>query len=176
MHYMYHSVFIPYHHYIFIWASSCMICKYNSLLAILNILTSFKKFIDFKIFYDNYTSRSGVGGVRLSILYYVTIFLLLRLFLFSSQITVFMTLPGIITVGYDRTLPICLYDICVTDIFSLYWSLLFYSIDIYVVDYDIYHCLLHMIYVLWLAIYGKLCRGVLIVYMLSVTGRLATLK
>ena len=65
-------------------------------------------------------------------------------------------------------------------------------------DYDIYHCLLHMIYVLWLAIYSKFCRGVytvvlstplymiiinvhdsdliLIVYMLSVTGRLATLK
>ena len=65
-------------------------------------------------------------------------------------------------------------------------------------DYDIYHCLLHMIYVLWLAIYSKLCRGVytamlftplhmnivnvhdpdliLIVYMLSVAGRLATLK
>ena len=89
-------------------------------------------------------------------------------------------------------------DICDIDIFSLYGSLLFYSIDICVVDYDIYHCLLHMIYVLWLAIHSKLCRGVyavvlfmplytiiinvhdpdliLIVYMLSVTGRLATLK
>ena len=82
--------------------------------------------------------------------------------------------------------------------FSLYGSLLLYSIEIYIVDYDIYHCLLHMIYVLGLAIYSKLCRGVyavmlftplhifvinfhdpdliLIVYMLSVTGRLATLK
>ena len=68
----------------------------------------------------------------------------------------------------------------------------------YIVDYDIYHCLLHMIYVLGLVNYSKLCRGVyavmfftplhiiitnvhdphliLIVYMLSVTGRLATLK
>ena len=53
-----------------------------------------------------------------------------------------------------------MYDICVTDISILYGSLLFYSIEIYVVDYDIYHCLLHMIYVLWLAIYSKLCRGV----------------
>ena len=74
----------------------------------------------------------------------------------------------------------------------------YYSIETYVVDYDIYHCLLLMIYVLGLAIYSKLCRGVcavmlftplhivitnvhdpdsiLIVYMLSVTGRLATLK
>ena len=82
--------------------------------------------------------------------------------------------------------------------FSLYGSLLVYSIAIYVVNYDICHCLLHMIYVLWLAIYSKLCRGVyavvlftplymiiinvhdpdliLIVYTLSVTGRLATLK
>ena len=109
-----------------------------------------------------------------------------------------MTTSGIITVGYDRTLPICLYDTCVTYISSLYGSLLFYSIEIYIVEYDIYHCLLHMIYVLGLAIYSKLCRGVyavmlftplhivvinvhdpdliLIVYMLSVTGRLATLK
>ena len=60
------------------------------------------------------------------------------------------------------------------------------------------HCLLRMIYVLWPAIYSKLCRGVyavvlltplymiiinvhdpdliLLVYILSVTGRLATLK
>ena len=73
-----------------------------------------------------------------------------------------------------------------------------YSIEIFVVDYDIYHCLLRMIYVLWLAIYSKLCRGVyavvlftplymiiinvhdpdliLLVHMLSVTGRLATIK
>ena len=70
-----------------------------------------------------------------------------------------MTTSGNITVGYDRTLPICLYDICVTDFSSLNGSLLFYSIDIYVVDYDIYHCLLHMTYVLWLAIHSKLCRG-----------------
>ena len=74
----------------------------------------------------------------------------------------------------------------------------FYSIYIFVMDYDIYHCLLHMIYVSWVAIYSKLCRGVyavvlftplymiiinvhdpyliLLVYMLSVTGHLATLK
>ena len=50
---------------------------------------------------------------------------------------VFMTLPGIITVEYDKTLPICLYAICDMDSFSLYGSLLFYSIDICVVDYDI---------------------------------------
>ena len=36
----------------------------------------------------------------------------------------------------------------------------FYSIEIFVVDYAIYHCLLHMIYVLGLAISSKLCRGV----------------
>ena len=74
----------------------------------------------------------------------------------------------------------------------------YYDIDIFVVDYDIDHCLLRMIYVLWLAKYSKLCRGVyavvlftslymiiiyvhdpdliLLVYMLSVTGRLATIK
>ena len=83
-------------------------------------------------------------------------------------------------------------------IFLVVWVTAVYNIEIYIVDYDIYHCLLHMIYVLWLAIYSKLCRGVytamlltplhinvidvqdpdliLIVYMLSVTGRLATLK
>ena len=74
----------------------------------------------------------------------------------------------------------------------------YYSIEIFVVDYDRYHCLLLMIYVLGLAIYSKLCRGVsavmlftplhivitnvhdpdliLLVHMLSVTGRLATIK
>ena len=36
----------------------------------------------------------------------------------------------------------------------------YYSMEIFVVDYDIYHCLLLMIYVLGLAIYSKLCRGV----------------
>ena len=51
---------------------------YNSLLAILKVLIILTSFIDFNIFYDNYTSRSGVGWVRLSILYYVTLFLLLR--------------------------------------------------------------------------------------------------
>ena len=74
----------------------------------------------------------------------------------------------------------------------------FYSIDILIRNYFRYHCLLHMIYVLWLAIYSKLCRGVyavmlstplhiaithvldpdliLLVHMLSVAGRLATRK
>ena len=74
----------------------------------------------------------------------------------------------------------------------------YYSIEIFVVNYDMYHCLLLMIYVLGLAIYSKLCRGVyavmlstplhiaitnvhdpdliLLVHMLSVTGRLATIK
>ena len=85
-------------------------------------------------------------------------------------------------------------------IFVVYMGLLFYSIDINVVDYDIYHCLFNMIYVLWLAISSNLCRGgggytvvrlmplymiiinvhdpdlILIVYMLSVAGHLATLK
>ena len=74
----------------------------------------------------------------------------------------------------------------------------FYSIDILKQNYFRYHCLLRMIYVLWLAIYSKLCRGVyavmlstplyiaithfldpdliLLVHMLSVAGRLATRK
>ena len=72
---------------------------------------------------------------------------------------VFMTTSGMLQ--YDMLgyyLFVCLYDICDSDICSLYGSLLFYSTDIF--DYDIYHCLLHMIYVLWLAIYSKLCRGV----------------
>ena len=45
-------------------------------------------------------------------------------------------------------------------IFSLYGSLLLYSIEICIVDYVVNHCLLHMLYVLGLAIYSKLCRGV----------------
>ena len=120
------------------------------------------------------------------------------LFLFNSQITVFMMLPGILTVWYDRILPVCLYDICDIDICSLYGSLLFYSIDNNVVDYDISNCLSNMLYVLWLVIFSNLCRGgytvvslmplymiiinvhdpdlILLVYMLSVAGRLATLK
>ena len=36
----------------------------------------------------------------------------------------------------------------------------YYNIFIFVMDYDIDHCLLRMIYVLWLAIYSRLCRGV----------------
>ena len=74
----------------------------------------------------------------------------------------------------------------------------FTVIDNNVVDYDIYHCLFNMLYVLWLAIFSNLCRGgypvvslmplymiiinvhdpnlILIVYMLPVAGRLATLK
>ena len=62
----------------------------------------------------------------------------------------------------------------------------------------IYHCLFNMLYVLWLAIFSNLCRGgcavmflvpicipvidvhapdlILLVNMLSIAGRLATLK
>ena len=70
-----------------------------------------------------------------------------------------MTIPSIPTVLYVRTLHICLYAICDIDSCSLYASLLFYSIDNNVVDYDIYHCLFNMLYVLWLAIFSNLCRG-----------------
>ena len=74
----------------------------------------------------------------------------------------------------------------------------FYSIDILILNYVIYNCLLHMIHVLCLAIHSKLCRGVyavvlltplymfinnvhdpdliLLVYILSVAGRLPTKK
>ena len=58
-----------------------------------------------------------------------------------------------------RILPVCLYDICVIGSFSLYGSLLFYSYDIHVVDYDSYHCLFNMLYVLWLVMFSNLCRG-----------------
>ena len=36
---------------------------YNSLLAILKVLIILTSFIDFNIFYDNYPSRSDVGGL-----------------------------------------------------------------------------------------------------------------
>ena len=74
----------------------------------------------------------------------------------------------------------------------------FTVIDNNVVDYDIYHCLFNMLCVLWLAIFSNLCRGgytvvslvplcitiinvhnpdlILLVNMLLVAGRLATLK
>ena len=52
-----------------------------------------------------------------------------------------------------------LYDTCDIDMCSLYGSLLFYSIDNNVVDYDIYHCLFNMLYVVWLAISSNLCMG-----------------
>ena len=94
MHYMYHSVFIPYLHYIFIWASSCMICIYFSAYH----FKHFNKFIDFNIFYDNYTSRSRVGGLDSAIYTMSQYSRYYGLFLFNSQITVFMTLPGILTV------------------------------------------------------------------------------
>ena len=81
------------------------------------------------------------------------------MFLFNSHITVFMIIPGILTVLYVRTLHICLYAICDMDSYSLYGSLLFYSIDNKVVDNAIYHCLFNMLYVLWLAIFSNLCRG-----------------
>ena len=92
-----------------------------------------------------------------------------------------------------------MYAICDIDSFSLYGSLLFYSYRLHVVDYDIYHCLFNMLYVLWLAIFSNLCRGggcavmllvpicipiinvhapdlILLVHMLSIAGRLATSK
>ena len=92
-----------------------------------------------------------------------------------------------------------MYDICVIGSFSLYGSLLFYSYDIYVVAYESYHCLFNMLCVLWLVMFSNLCRGgglnyaisgatmhfminahdpdlILLVYMLSFAGRLATLK
>ena len=91
-----------------------------------------------------------------------------------------------------------MYDICDIGNFSPYGSLLFYSIDYYVVDYDIFQCLFNMLYVLWLAIFSNLCRGgcavmflvpiyipvinvhapdlILLVNMLSVAGCLAMLK
>ena len=67
-------------------------------------------------------SRSGVGGLDSTFYTMSQYFCYYGLFLFNSHITVFMTTvfmttSGIITVGYDRTLPICLYDICVIDIF-----------------------------------------------------------
>ena len=89
-----------------------------------------------------------------------------------------------------------MYDICDSDICRLAGSLLFYSIDDLILNYVIYNCLLRMIHVLWLAIHSRLCRGayavvlltplymiinnvhdpdlILLIHMLSVTGRLAT--
>ena len=73
-----------------------------------------------------------------------------------------------------------------------------YSTWLQVVDYDIHHYLFNMIYVLWLVIFSNLCRGgyaevflvpvcitiinvhvpdlILLVHMLSIAGRLATIK
>ena len=80
---------------------------------------------------------------------------------------VFMTTSGIFfTVRYDRILPICLYDICGSDICRLAGSLLFYSIDDLILNYVIYNCLLRMIYVIWLAIHSRLCRGAYAVVLL----------
>ena len=79
---------------------------------------------------------------------------------------VFMTTSGIFTVRYDRILPICLYDICGSDICRLAGSLLFYSIDDLILNYVIYNCLLRVIYVIWLAIHSRLCRGAYAVVLL----------
>ena len=43
--------------------------------------------------------------------------------------------------------------------FRLAGSLLFYSIDDLILNYVIYNCLLRVIYVIWLAIHSRLCRG-----------------
>ena len=42
---------------------------------------------------------------------------------------------------------------------AVYGSLLSYSTWLHAVDYDIYHCLFNMLYVLWLALFSNLCRG-----------------
>ena len=68
-----------------------------------------------------------------------------------------MTLHAILTAYYVRILPVCLYAICV--IGSCSGSLLFYSYDIHVVDYDSYHCLFNMLYMLWFVMFSSLCRG-----------------
>ena len=60
------------------------------------------------------------------------------------------------TVYYVRILPVCFYAICVIGSFS--GSLLFYSYKIHVMDYDSYHCLFNMLYVLWLVMCSNLCR------------------
>ena len=59
-----------------------------------------------------------------------------------------------------------MYDICDSDIFRLAGSLLFYSIDDLILYYVIYNCLLRMIYVIWLAIHSRLCRGAYAVVLL----------
>ena len=91
-----------------------------------------------------------------------------------------------------------MYAICDIGSFSLNGSLLLYSTWLHVVDYDIHHYLFNMLYVLWLAMFSNLCRGgyaviflvqvcitiinvhvpdlILLVHMLSIAGRLATLK
>ena len=50
---------------------------YNSLLTIFKVLIILTV-LSISRFYDTYTSRSGVGGVRLNQLYYVIIILPLR--------------------------------------------------------------------------------------------------
>ena len=50
--------------------------------------------------------------------------------------------------------------------FRLAGSLLFYSIDDLILNYVIYNCLLRVIYVIWLAIHSRLCRGAYAVVLL----------
>ena len=80
---------------------------------------------------------------------------------------VFMTTSGILQydmIGYY--LFVCMIYVIV--IFVVYMGhCCFYSIDIFVMDYVMCHCLLHMLYVLWVAIYSKLCRGVYAVVLLT---------
>ena len=179
-------------------------------------------------------SRSGVGGLDSTIYTMSLYFCYYGLFLLNVHITVimtivFMTTSGILQydmIGYYLFVCMiyviviflvylghcCFYSIdifvmdyvmchCLLHMLYVLWVAIYsklYSIDIFVMDYVMCHCLLHMLYVLWVAIYSKLCRGVyavmlftplhivitnvydpdliLIVYMLSVTGRLATLK
>ena len=73
---------------------------------------------------------------------------------------VFMTTSGILQ--YDMTgyyLFVCMLYVIVIFLVDM-GHCYYYSTEIFVVDYDRYHCLLPMIYVLGLAIYSKLCRGV----------------
>ena len=64
---------------------------YNSLLAILKVLIIFYKFYRFQDFMITTRLDPVFGGIRLSHLYYVIIFLLLRFVLVQFHITVIMT-------------------------------------------------------------------------------------
>ena len=143
----------------------------NSLLVFVKFLTILSV-LTISRFYDNYTPRSGVGGLGQNIILCQHISAITvcycskNVHITVNMTIVFMTTSGIFTVRYDRILPICLYDICGSDICRLAGSLLFYSIDDLILNYVIYNCLLRMIYVIWLAIHSKLCRGAYTVVLL----------